>query len=263
MKAKKIKAEKIQKKVRASKIPIKQMAFVDPLGDVNILYDIEKYLYPSSIASLLNIIIHEKFGHGFFYQNTTLGKRLLELEYHRKGIILLTKELEKLSDKYATGVQWLCMSTSVVNEGFAVWIVLKTLGKLLEKNSKNDHEFFQQIHHEIESITKMVFSNEDLNIKHEYFNLKHGSPINPYTLGYNLFLQIEEKYGELCVPKALQIVADIHLTKRQISRMPSIVKNDKNCADIRLAKIAHSQLEIERNNVILFEEIITEFLDNS
>lgn len=256
------KNKKVLKKVSASKIPIKQMAFVDPLGDVNILYDIEKHLYPHSIASLLNIIIHEKFGHGFFYQSTTLGKKLLELEYHRKGIVLLTKELEKISNKYAIGVQWLCMSTSVVNEGFAVWIVLKTLGKLLEKNSENDHKFFQQIQHEIESIKKKVFSNENLNVKHEYFTLKHGSPINPYTLGYNLFLQIEEKYGELYVPKALQIAADIHLTKRQISRMQSIVKNDKNCADKRLEKIAHSHLEIERNNVNLFEEIIKKFLDN-
>ncbi|MFX1518542.1 MAG: hypothetical protein ACFFCD_01260 [Promethearchaeota archaeon] len=249
------------KKLHASKLTIQQIAFVDPLGDVNILYDIKRHLYPRSIASLLNIIIHEKFGHGFFYQRTTLGKKLLELEYHRKGIVLLTKELEKISNKYAIGVQWLCISTLIANEGFAVWLVLKTLRKLLETSEK-DQSFSQQIHQNIESI-KTMFSNKNLNMKHEYFALKHETPIiNPYALGYNLFLQIEEKYGELCIPKALEIAADIHLTRRQISHMPKIVKNDKNCADKRLEKIAQTHLEIERNNVTMFEKVIRRFLND-
>ncbi len=247
------------KKPHISKLPIQQMAFVDPLGDVNVLHDTEKYLFLRSIVDLLSIIIHEKFGHGFFYQYTTLGKKLLELEYHRKGIVLLMKELEEISNKYAIGLQWLCMSTLVVNEGFAVWLTLKTFEKLLEKISKNDQPFVQQMHQEKERIKTMAFSSENLNIEHDYFVLKHGIPnVNPYAFGYNLFVQIEEKFGEKCVPEALKIAADIILTRRQISRMSKTVKNDNDCADKRLDIIASSQLEIKRNNVNMFKRAAKE-----
>ncbi|MFX1466269.1 MAG: hypothetical protein ACFFA5_07340 [Promethearchaeota archaeon] len=247
------------KKTEISEIPIQQMAFVNPLGEVNILYDLETYLYPQSIANLLSIIIHEKFGHGFFQQFTTLGKKLLELEYHHKGIELLTIELEKISNKYATGIQWLAVSTLIVDEGFATWLELKTFEKLLEKTSDKDSQFIQQIHHEIESFKKTVFESEELNVKHEYFALKYDKPVvNPYTAGYDLFLQIEEKYGEKCVPKALEIAANVPLTRRQISLMPNTIKNDKNCADKRLEKIARSELKIESNNVDMFEKAVKE-----
>ncbi|WP_287586432.1 hypothetical protein [Candidatus Borrarchaeum sp.] len=247
------------KKTDISKIPIQQMAFVDPLGEVNILYDLETYLYPQSIANLLGIIIHEKFGHGFFQQYTSLGKKLLELEYHQKGVELLMKELEKISNKYAMGIQWLAVSTLIVDEGFATWLELKTFEKLLEKISDKDSQFIQQIHHEIESFRKTVFESEELNVKHEYFALKYEKTvINPYAEGYDLFSQIEEKYGEKCVPKALEIAANVPLTKRQISLMPNTIKNDKTCADKRLEKIACSDLKIERNNVDMFEKAAKE-----
>ncbi|MFX1466512.1 MAG: hypothetical protein ACFFA5_08575, partial [Promethearchaeota archaeon] len=243
------------KKTEISEIPIQQMAFVNPLGEVNILYDLETYLYPQSIANLLSIIIHEKFGHGFFQQFTTLGKKLLELEYYHKGIELLMKELEKISNKYATGIQWLAVSTLIVDEGFATWLELKTFEKLLEKTSDKDSQFIQQIHQEIESFKKTVFESEELNVKHEYFALKYEKPVvNPYIAGYDLFSQIEEKYGEKCVPKALEIAANVPLTRRQISLMPNTIKNDKNCADKRLEKIARSELKIARNNVDMFEK---------
>ena len=220
----------LQKKTAISKIPIQQMAFVDPLGEMSILYDLETYLYPQSIANLLSIIIHEKFGHGYFHQRTTLGKKLLELEYYHKGIELLMKDLEKISTKYGIGIQWLCVSTLVVDEGFATWLELKTFEKLLEKIADQDQLFIQEIHHEIEYFKKTVLESEEFNVRHEYFALKYeNSTINPYALGYDLFLRIEEKYGEKCVPKALEIAANVSLTRRQISLMPNTIKNDKNC----------------------------------
>ena len=151
------------------------------------------------------------------------------------------------------------MSTLVVNEGFAVWLTLKTFEKLLEKISKNDQPFVQQMHQEKERIKTMAFSSENLNIEHDYFVLKHGIPnVNPYAFGYNLFVQIEEKFGEKCVPEALKIAADIILTRRQISRMSKTVKNDNDCADKRLDIIASSQLEIKRNNVNMFKRAAKE-----
>jgi hypothetical protein len=252
---------KHSKKLRLSQLPIQKMAFVDPLGDVNILYDLDKHLYPHSIASILNMILHEKFGHGFFYQHTTLGKKLFELEYHRKGITLLMNDLKKISNKYAIGIQWLCMSTLIPNEGFAMWLTSKTFEKTLEKISEDDMHFTKQLNYEIESIKKRITSNNDLNVKHEYFTLKYGNPVvNPYAMGLDLFLQIEEKYGDKCVPKALEIATDIPLTRSQISRMQQIVTNDKNCADKRLEIIASSQPDIKRNDVKEFEIFAKELI---
>jgi len=122
------------------------------------------------------------------------------------------------------------------------------------KKSDKDSQFIQQIHHEIERFKKTVFESEELNVKHEYFALKYEKPVvNPYIAGYDLFSQIEEKYGEKCVPKALEIAANVTLTRRQISLMPNTIKNNKNCADKRLEKIARSDLKIARNNVDMFE----------
>lgn len=249
--------KKLKKNFRFSQLPIQQMAFVDPLGDVNILYDLNKYLHPRSITSLLNIIIHEKFGHGFFYQHTTLGKKLLELEYHRKGIALLMKELEKISNKFAIGLQWLCMTTLIVNEGFSVWLTLKTFEKLLEKTSRKDKKFELQVNQELGRIKSNVFENNNLNVVHEYFTLKFGSPtMNPYAFGYDLFSQIEKKFGEKCVPKALEMAANVLLTRRQISRMSKTIKDDKNCADKRLEKIAKSHFKVDYNNTDMFEDMV-------
>jgi len=145
------------------------------------------------------------------------------------------------------------MSISIPNEGFAVWITLKTLEKLIEI-SEHDQQFIQQLQLEIKNIKEMMVESNSLNITHDYFSLKYETPIvNPYARGYDLFSQIEDKYGEKCVSKALEIATDVSLTRRQISRMLNTVKNDKNCADKRLEKIAWSNLEIEKNNVVMFE----------
>jgi len=242
-----------KKRTNISRLPIQQMAFVDPLGDVSILYDLKLKLFPHSLANLLNIIIHEKFGHGFFLQHTNIGKKLLELEYHRKGIDLLMRDLEKISNKYATGFQWLRMSTIIVDEGFAVWLTIKALEKLYERIT--DDQIISQVQKEIEDIKRRAFENSSLQLEHEYFLLKHALPrLNPYAHGFYLCSLIEEKYGALCVPLAITIASDIKLTRQRIARMPTTVKNDKNCADKRLEKIALSNLKIERNNRSIFEE---------
>lgn len=60
-------------------------------------------------------LLHEKYGHGFFYAQTRLGKQIAILERHSPDPELL----ELIKD-----------SAIIVNEGFATWMELNFLGKL-------------------------------------------------------------------------------------------------------------------------------------
>jgi hypothetical protein len=63
-------------------------------------------------------LLHEKFGHGFFYTQTRLGQQLALLRFH------------EYPQEYRDVVQLIKDSAIIVNEGFAAWLELTFLGKL-------------------------------------------------------------------------------------------------------------------------------------
>ncbi|MFN6568918.1 hypothetical protein [Dendronalium sp. ChiSLP03b] len=85
-----------------------------------------------NIAALL---LHEKYGHGFFYTQTTIGKQLAILYQH--GFLrdvdyeyLQFPYPQSLQAKYKKAIQALSDSTLIVNEGFATWMELSLLQRL-------------------------------------------------------------------------------------------------------------------------------------
>lgn len=69
-------------------------------------------------------LLHEKFGHGFFYAQTRLGRQLAILERHG-----FPSEPKRFGE-YRDAARLIRDSAIVVNEGFAAWLELTFLGKL-------------------------------------------------------------------------------------------------------------------------------------
>jgi len=71
-------------------------------------------------------LLHEKFGHGFFYNRTLLGRQLAIL--HRHGLPQHPDQASYTSYKEVS--QLIEDSAVIVNEGFAAWIEITFLAKL-------------------------------------------------------------------------------------------------------------------------------------
>lgn len=88
--------------------------------------------FEQNIAAL---ILHEKYGHGFFFKKTRLGKQLAILYKHG---MTRNADLEQLKlpyarllyEEYQEAIQAIWDSTVIVNEGFATWVELTVLPHL-------------------------------------------------------------------------------------------------------------------------------------
>jgi hypothetical protein len=85
-----------------------------------------------NIAALL---LHEKYGHGFFYTQTTVGRQLVILYRHgflggveREGF--KSPYRRSLQQEYSSASEALHDSTLILNEGFAAWMELTVLPRL-------------------------------------------------------------------------------------------------------------------------------------
>jgi len=70
-------------------------------------------------------LLHEKFGHGFFYTQTRLGQQLAILQRHG-----FPDEPNRRYAKYKEATKLMEDSAIIVNEGFAAWMELTFLGQL-------------------------------------------------------------------------------------------------------------------------------------
>ena len=82
--------------------------------------------------SLAALILHEKYGHGFFFTQTALGRQLAILYKHgmtRNADLLQLKAPypRMFYQEYKQAIQALWDSAVILNEGFAAWIELAVL----------------------------------------------------------------------------------------------------------------------------------------
>jgi len=79
-------------------------------------------------------LLHEKYGHGFFYTHTRLGQQLAILQHHG----FPEKPDDERYQDYVEVAHLIEDSAIIVNEGFAAWMELTFLGRL-------DHEVRQAV----------------------------------------------------------------------------------------------------------------------
>ncbi len=211
--------------------------FYHPREGTFILYDTEEALkrqdmkdvFSPSVETLLSYAIHESIGHGFFYRHTQAGS---ELASSKAVQLLMSERVEppvdiKRSKKVKElGLLW--EQTQTLRESFAIWVQLRLLQKM------NAVHPDLSLDEEIERVSQLVSEGAVMTS-------------NPYSVGFHVFKKIEKHYGELCVPRALQIacnmtspgdfkqrLANISETHEKVvedMRFPALRKNDLNWFD--------------------------------
>ncbi len=230
-----------------------RFAIADPRSGVHILYD--PNLTDTKPEILADLAAHEKYGHGFFLRKTKFGKQLVEECASRYGIRSLFGENPDIEEKYL----YLVLQTKITSEGFAKWVSWKALNKLFEKVGENN-----VMREQIQILTnKLKISpfedEEETRISHFFFNQKGRDDINPYTYGFQLFHQIEEKFGEKCVPIALKLAADHSFTPEELENIKTMLMNPKYCVDDRLESIARTKVPegFEKGDINAFVSLIS------
>ena len=154
-----------------------------------------------NIAALL---LHEKYGHGFFYTQTRLGQQLSIL--YRHGLLrkvdtdaLKAPYLRVMHKEFGQVIRMLAHSALLLNEGFATWIELvglQHLGGAFEETVYRRKEFLFQ-----------DTALEKLCDRSEYFKQFDPRPGSKYELGFIWLESIQSHFGvELGLRSTLEAV---------------------------------------------------------
>ena len=165
--------------------------------------------------NLAAYLLHEKYGHGFFYTHTRVGQQLAILSRHRflngLEVLYLPRPYPAEQQKhYATAIEALNDSVMLVDEGFAAWVELTVLRKI--------PGILGQSHFRRRTILLEKASQLREAKKREYlraFPPADERTESPYREVYRRLEALAERmgpdYGEKCAVQAVVRAADINL----------------------------------------------------
>ncbi len=194
--------------------------------------------------SLAALILHEKYGHGFFFTQTTLGRQLSILYKHgmtrnADPLQLKAPYPRAIYQEYKQAIAALWDSAVIVNEGFATWVELAVLpscsGVISEAAYRRKDFLFNQ------DSSLSAFSRNS-----EYF--QHFTPLSlsgsRYQEGCEYFQLIqgyfEEDCGARCAVHALIKAADIDMGVSENNGQVQFALNSKTMTDLLLSTSDHS-----------------------
>lgn len=162
-------------------------------------------------------LLHEKYGHGFFFTHTTLGKQLAILYRHGMLEIRDASELPSpyprvLYAKYQEVISLLSDSITIINEGFATWVELVGLQRLTGMGGQ------------VVQRRKNFLFNYDTQLARiaqhsDYFGKFPPFSSSRYREGCEYFEQIQNYFGEVwgtrCAVQAMIKAADIDFGIRE------------------------------------------------
>jgi len=135
-------------------------------------------------------LLHQKYGHGFFYAHTRLGQQLALLM--------------RLGQDYAEITQLVKDSAVVVNEGFAAWLELTFLGKL-------DREVRQAVYPRrlllLQEATGLFKRRRDS----DFFQAFPPRFDSPYREGFECLEFVSRDFGLRCALRVFMAATDIDL----------------------------------------------------
>jgi hypothetical protein len=151
--------------------------------------------------SLAALILHEKYGHGFFFTQTTLGKQLSVLYQHgllrRMDSDRLTSPYPRsLYEKYKDVIQSINHSALLVNEGFATWVELSGLTKMSGIVGQIAYRRRDFLFNRDKSLEQLASSGQS-----RYFNMFPPFCASRYQEGCEYFELIQGYFGKKCGPK--------------------------------------------------------------
>lgn len=161
-------------------------------------------------GNLASLLLHEKYGHGFFYTQTKLGKQLAIL--YRHGLLrkvdyeeLKSPYLRALHEEYGQVIQILNHSALLLNEGFSTWVELTGLQQF--------PGFFEETLHRRR---EFLFRDTQLGLltnRSVYFKKFNPGPGSKYQIKYEQLKEIYSFFsmdmGFRCVMDAVIKAADV------------------------------------------------------
>lgn len=162
--------------------------------------------------NLAAFLLHEKYGHGFFFTQTALGQQLAFL--YRHGLLrpedraqLPSPYPRLLSPEYEEAFHALYHSSIIVNEGFAAWLeitILPQLGGVVGQAAYRRKDFLMNRDTHL----------EDLASNSTYFQRFQPFESSRYREGFEYLNAIVSyfgpEYGPKCAVQAILRAADIH-----------------------------------------------------
>ena len=159
-------------------------------------------------------LAHEKYGHGFFYTCTELGRQLTILDKYgflgKSAEHILTRPFpQRLYRVYSRAIRLIQHSALIMNEGVAAWIELNALRRL----SPELHVIIP----ERETFMREAKTLQDVQRDSEYFQkFPLGSQIaSPYEEGRHRLDSIQsfypEEFGSKCAIQAFIVATAIPL----------------------------------------------------
>jgi hypothetical protein len=145
-------------------------------------------------------LLHEKYGHGFFYTQTRLGQQLALLLRHR--MFGQRPEIER--EDYGGIASDIKDSAIIVNEGFATWLELTFLGKL-------DREVRQAVYPRRVLLVEEATGLYNRQRGSDFFEAFHPRYDSPYREGFEYLDFISKKLDPRCAIRAFLIATDTDL----------------------------------------------------
>ncbi|MBD2611960.1 hypothetical protein H6G94_11845 [Nostoc punctiforme FACHB-252] len=172
----------------------------------------ERYSQTWLEGNIAALLLHEKYGHGFFYKHTKVGQQLAILYRHgllrkvdREGLKSPYLQLF-LEDEYRSAIETLHHSSIILNEGFATWMELTILRRLKGSVSQTVYRRKDFLFSYDESLTFLQKSSE-------YFQRFEPFYASKYQEGYEYLEEIQSilgtECGSKCVVQAVIKAADV------------------------------------------------------
>jgi hypothetical protein len=141
-------------------------------------------------------LLHEKFGHGFFYTQTRLGQQLAILQRHG----FLDESDQRAESKKVAKIME--DSAIIVNEGFAAWMELTFLGKL-------DREVRQAVYPRWMSLTQQAGGLDRRKRGSQFFRTFPPRFDSRYREGFEYLEFIGQRFDPRCAVRAFLIATHI------------------------------------------------------
>jgi hypothetical protein len=196
--------------------------------DINVKQNIAAYL------------LHEKYGHGFFYTHTRLGQQLAIL--HRHGFP--EKPDDERYENYTEATRLIKDSAIIVNEGFAAWMELTFLGKL-------DREVRQAVFPRRVLLLQEATGLYERQRDSRFFQTLPPRFDSPYQEGFEYLDFVSQNFHPCCAMQVFLIATNVefgisedakgHIQFEQeateIEQQLLEAEKDDTCSHLRLRKI--------------------------
>lgn len=147
-------------------------------------------------------LLHEKYGHGFFFTQTHLGRQLSLLMRPE----LYDPSAQQVSEAYQNMAREIKHSAMVVNEGFAAWMELTFMAKL-------DQDIRQAVYPRRVLLIDQAAGLDGL--RSNFFQKFPPKHFSPYREGFEYLDFIGKKFDLRCAVRCFLIATNIEFGIRQ------------------------------------------------